>query len=167
MFPTTAPPRQRLLVFATIDHPPLLDSVGESTPDTEIEVMWAPTAEADGESLRRAFGDRVVAMQTGATLGDRLNMAFSERFFFQRTEKIIAIGTPIERATIDHAFALLDSLDWVIGPAADGGAYLIGCRGPAFDSEIFMDSMKSAMERIRATGSTVAALPAREKGFEE
>jgi len=117
MFSTTAPPPQRLLVFArlpelgkvktrlaatlgnertlvvyeTMLHE-LLASIGESTPETEIEILWAPTPSANGEALRHAFGDRTIAMQTGATLGDRLAMAFSERFFFHRTQKIVAIG---------------------------------------------------------------------------
>src|SRR5918911_532284 len=72
-------------------------------------------------------------------LGDRLAMAFSERFFFHRTQKCVAIGVDepaLPRALIDHAVALLDSCDWVIGPAGDGGYYLIGCRAAAYDTAI-------------------------------
>ena len=53
-------------------------------------------------------------------LSYRLSMAFSERFFFHRTQKIIAIGVDdptLPRELIDHAFALLDSCEWTIGPA--------------------------------------------------
>lgn len=149
----------------------LLASIGTSTSETEVEVLWAPTAVANGASLREAFGSHTLAMQTGATLGDRLAMAFSERFFFHRTEKIIAIGVDdplLSREIVDHAFAILDSCDWVVGPATDGGYYLVGCRAAAFDTSIFSDiewgthSVFSAtMAKIAAWGSTVATLPER------
>ena len=197
MFSTTAPPPQRLLVFArlpelgkvktrlasTLGEPrtlviyetmirELLQSIGESTPDTAIEILWAPTSTANGKALRHAFGDRALAMQTGATLGDRLAMAFSERFFFLRTQKIVAIGVDdphLPRAIIDHAFALLDSCEWVVGPAKDGGYYLIGCRAAAFDSSIFDDDIEwgsekvltMTLEKIRESGHSVAMLPER------
>ncbi|HUP47537.1 MAG TPA: TIGR04282 family arsenosugar biosynthesis glycosyltransferase [Thermoanaerobaculia bacterium] len=149
----------------------LLASIGTSTLETEIEILWAPTSAANGRALRDAFGNHTVAMQTGATLGDRLSMAFSERFFFHRTEKIIAIGADdpqLSRETIDHAFGLLDSCDWTVGPAADGGYYLIGCRAAAFDPSIFTGMewgtsrvFAATMEKIREWGSTVAVLPVR------
>jgi uncharacterized protein len=197
MFSTIPPPPQRLLVFARLPElgkvktrlaatlgnertlavyetmlRELLASIGESTTETEIEILWSPTDAANGEALRHAFGDRALAMQTGATLGDRLAMAFSERFFFHRTQKIVAIGVDdpqLPRAIIDHAFALLDSCEWVIGPATDGGYYLIGCRAAAFDSLIFTDGIEwgsekvlaETLEKIRESGSSVANLPMR------
>lgn len=196
MFATIEPPPQRILVFARVPElgkvktrlaaaigneralavyekmlRDTLASIGEPTPETEIEVVWAPTAIANGEVLRRAFGNRTLAMQTGSTLGDRLAMAFSERFFFHRTRKIVTIGVDdprLSRATIDHAFALLDSVDWVIGPATDGGYYLIGCRAPVFDAAVFHDVdwgtptvLATTLQKIRDWGSTVALLPQR------
>ena len=196
MSPTIPPPPQRLLVFArlpeagrvktrlardigderalTLYEAMLRDtmrSIGEATPELEIEVLWAPSSNANGDALQRAFGNRALAMQTGATLGDRLSMAFSERFFFHRTDKIIAIGVDdpsLARELIDHAFALLDSCDWVIGPAADGGYYLIGCRAAAFNPEVFIDIewgtnsvLSATLEKIRGWTSCVAQLPER------
>jgi len=196
VFATIPPPAQRLLVFARLPElgqvktrlardlgdertlalyeamlNDVLRSIGEPTPELEIEVMWAPTPAADGDALRRAFGDRPLAMQTGETLGDRLSMAFSERFFFHRTDKIIAIGVDdpaLDRQLLDHAFALLDSCEWVVGPATDGGYYLIGCRAAAYDSEVFMDVawgtntvLSATMAKIGSRTSTVAVLPER------
>ncbi len=196
MFATIAPPPQRILVFARVPElgkvktrlaatlgaertlavyekmvRGLLESIGSSTAETEIEVVWAPTAAANGETLRRAFGDRLMAMQTGATLGDRLAMAFSERFFFHRTQKIVAIGVDdprLPRAIVERGFSLLDSVDWVVGPATDGGYYLIGCRAAAFDSAVFRDIdwgtpsvLQSTLGKIRDWGATVATLPER------
>jgi rSAM/selenodomain-associated transferase 1 len=139
--------------------------------ETEIEILWAPTAAATGAALRRAFGGYSVAMQTGDDLGDRLSMAFSERFFFHRTRKVIAIGVDdptVPRSLIEHAFGLLDSCEWVIGPAADGGYYLIGCRAAAFSSRIFTgiewstdQVLPTTLARIRDARQTVARLPSR------
>jgi len=196
VFPTIAPHAQRLLVFARVPElgrvktrlaasigadkalavyqamlRELLGGIGLSTPETEVEVMWAPTENANGDVLRRAFGERSLSMQTGATLGDRLAMAFSERFFFLRTQKIIAIGVDdprLRRDIIDHAFGLLDSVEWVVGPAADGGYYLVGCRAAAFNTAIFTgvewgtsSVLGTTMARIREWESTVAVLPQR------
>jgi hypothetical protein len=148
-----------------------LASIGESKDDIEVEVTWAPTAAADGESLTSAFGNRSLAMQTGESLGDRLSMAFSERFFFHRTDSIVAVGVDdptIPRPLIDAAFELLESCDWVVGPARDGGYYLIGCRGPAYDNEAFQDIawgtssvFSSTIAKIRAWERNLAILPMR------
>ena len=196
MFATVPPPPQRLLLFARLPErgrvksrlaasigadralavyeamlEDVIASIGPSTPETEIEVLWAPTAAADGASLQRAFGNLPVAMQTGADLTDRLAMAFSERFFFHRTRKIIAIGVDdpsIPRALIDHAFALLDSCEYVVGPAEDGGYYLFGCRALSFDPAVFQNIawggpnvFTQTIERIATLQRTVAVLPSR------
>lgn len=196
MFATVPPPRQRLLVFARLPElgrvktrlaadlgderalavyesmlRDLIASIGDSTGDTEIEMLWPPTDTANGAALRRAFAHHAVAMQTGVDLSDRLSMAFSERFFFHRTEKIIAIGADdptLPRDLIDHAFALLDSCEWVVGPAVDGGYYLIGCRAGAFDPEVFHDIewgsarvLDATIAKIAKSERTVAVLPER------
>ena len=149
----------------------LLGGIGESDGDTEIEFLWPPTPVANGAALRRAFAHHAVAMQTGQDLGDRLSMAFSERFFFHRTEKIVVIGTDdpvLTRTLIDHAFALLDSCEYVVGPAEDGGYYLLGCRALAFDPAVFAGIdwgtgtvLDATMQRIATLGRTVALLPER------
>ena len=196
MFVTIPPPSKRLLVFARLPElgrvktrlaaelgaertlviyeamlRDLIGSIGESTPDMEIEFLWSPSPDAGGEPLRRAFGHHASAMQTGADLSDRLAMAFSERFFFHSTEKIIAIGVDdpkLPRSLIDHAFALLESCDWVIGPAADGGYYLIGCRAGSFDVDVFQgiewgssEVFVTTVKKIAASQTTVAVLPER------
>ncbi len=196
VFNTIAPPPNRLLIFARIPElgrvktrlaeaigveralavyramlRDVLRNAGASDDRLEIEVVWAPSECANGERLRDAFGDRSLAMQTGDTLGDRLSMAFSGRLFFHRTQKIIAIGVDepaLTRADIDQALELLESCEWVIGPAEDGGYYLIGCRGGAFDSEVFAEVdwgtdrvLMQTLSKIREREATVALLPVR------
>jgi len=194
MFPTIPPPPNRLLVFARLPEAgkvktrlardlgdaralavyeamlrDLFANIGASGGEIEIEVVWAPTEAANGEALKRAFDGYPLAMQTGDTLGDRLCMAFSERFFFHRTQKIVAIGVDepgLTRALVGHAVGLLESCDWVLGPAADGGYYLIGCRAAAFDSAIFHGIewgsarvFAETLAKIRAWQTSVAVLP--------
>jgi len=196
MFETIPPPPNRLLIFARVPElgrvktrlaqavgderalalyeamlRDLLTNIGAPDERIEIEAVWAPTEAATGDALRRAFGDLPLAMQTGATLGDRLSMAFSERFYFHRTQKIVAIGVDdprLTRADVDRAFALLDSCEWVVGPADDGGYYLIGCRAPAFDVEVFAgiawgtaSVLESTLAKIAEWKSSVALLPRR------
>lgn len=136
-------------------------AIGPSTSETDVEFLWAPTPGANGETLRAAFGDYATAMQTGADLTDRLAMAFAERFFFHRTRKIIAIGVDdpsITRALIDHAFALLDSCEYVIGPAEDGGYYLFGCRALSFNPDVFQNIAWGTSSVFAATKARIAAL---------
>lgn len=196
MYPTVPPPPQRLLVFARLPElgkvksrvaatlgaertlavyeamlRDLIAGIGPSSQETEIEFLWPPSPDANGALLRRAFAQHAVAMQTGPTLGDRLCMAFSERFFFHKTEKIIAIGADdplLSREMIDHAFALLDSCEYVVGPAEDGGYYLIGCRAASFEPTVFHDIawgtssvLATTIGRIAATSRTMALLPRR------
>lgn len=196
VFPTVPPPAQRLLVFARLPElglvktrlaeaigedralaayetmlRDLLASIGTPSAETEIEILWAPTESANGDALTRAFGNLPTAMQTGTTLGDRLSMAFSERFFFHATQKIVAIGVDdpsLPRTLIDTAFAHLDSCEWVVGPAEDGGYYLIGSRAASFDPKIFADIewgtsavFATTMSKIAELQSTVAVLPVR------
>lgn len=196
MFPTVPPPPQRLLVFARLPElgrvktrlaaevgdaralaiyeamlRDVIRGIGNSSPDLEIEFLWPPSPNANGALLRRAFAHHSVAMQTGTTLGDRLSMAFSERFFFHRTRKIIAIGVDdplLPRELIDHAFVLLDSCEYVVGPATDGGYYLFGCRALSFDPSVFADIawgtssvLETTLARIAALNRTAALLPER------
>jgi hypothetical protein len=196
MFATVPPPRQRLLVFARLPElgkvktrlaaevgderalaiyeamlRDVIANIGEPTFDTEIEFLWPPTDGANGEALRRAFAHHHVAMQTGPTLGDRLSMALSERFFFHRTHKIVVIGADdptLTRELIDHAFALLDSCEYVLGPATDGGYYLFGCRALSFDPLVFQNIewgtsnvLATTLQHIATMGRTVALLPER------
>ena len=81
----------------------------------------------------------------------------------------IGVDDPrLSRATIEHAFALLESCEWVLGPATDGGYYLIGCRAGAFDSRVFAgvewgssSVLQETLSRIAASQQTVAMLPER------
>jgi uncharacterized protein len=93
--------------------------------DADFDTFVARLLAVDG-SLWRSFP------QQGADLAERLHHAFvmtSARHF----EKTILIGSDspqISQAVISGARQALDSVEVVLGPAEDGGYYLIGMREP-------------------------------------
>jgi uncharacterized protein len=63
-------------------------------------------------------------------LGERMAAAFAEAFA-AGAEKVVIIGSDcpdLTTAGIEAAFDALDACDMVLGPAADGGYYLLGLR---------------------------------------
>ena len=148
----------------------LVDSIGGSDETMTVEILWT-AEEADGRAVRRLFPDWELSTQAGNDLGERLLLALHERIVFYRAEKVMAIGTDdptLTRSAVENAFALLDSCDWVIGPAADGGYYLIGCRAGSFDLGLFQNIEWSTSEvlpktlaRLKELNQCVALLPTR------
>ena len=76
-------------------------------------------------------------VQQGGTLGERMEHAF-RKGFADGYKEIIIIGSDLydlRQADLEKAFELLDNNDFVIGPAADGGYYLLGMKN--LDPQIF------------------------------
>jgi rSAM/selenodomain-associated transferase 1 len=74
------------------------------------------------------FDDYTKKIQSGSDLGERMAAGF-EWGFSQDFTKIVAIGADLwdlELELLENAFKLLESHEVVIGPANDGGYYLIG-----------------------------------------
>jgi uncharacterized protein len=72
----------------------------------------------------------VKKQQQGGDLGERMKNAFDEVFALSH-QKVIIIGSDcyeLTEAIIMDAFSALEKNDAVIGPAADGGYYLLGLR---------------------------------------
>ncbi len=77
--------------------------------------------------------------QTGDNLGKRMQKAF-EKAFDMGVKKGVLMGTDIPdlpSEIIESAFNYLDSKKSVIGPAFDGGYYLIGFRQNFFSASVF------------------------------
>lgn len=94
-------------------------------------VAWTPE---DGlAELRSALGNPHVEWtgQRGRDLGERLSNTFAA-FLRDEWDKIVVLGgdSPLlPSAYVEEAFAALDRHDVVLGPAEDGGYYLIGLGG--------------------------------------
>ncbi len=93
------------------------------------------------EGFKMLAADRLVAIQQGSDLGDRMYSCLqllTEHNFRSSTEhnfrSSVVIGTDsptLPRGHIQAAFDLLEANDdAVLGPAEDGGYYLVGCRRP-------------------------------------
>ncbi len=75
-------------------------------------------------------------IQKGIKLGERMQNAFSENL--NNYNKVIIIGSDMYDINQDHinaAFNELENHDTVIGPATDGGYYLLGLK--SMNKEIF------------------------------
>jgi hypothetical protein len=75
-------------------------------------------------------GETTAQLQRGSDLGERMHHALSSGFK-TGARKIVLIGTDcLELSTeiLEEAFSALEDSDTVIGPAKDGGFYLIGMK---------------------------------------
>jgi rSAM/selenodomain-associated transferase 1 len=98
--------------------------------DAEPWVCFAPP-QARPRMARLAPGFGLLAQVEG-DLGDRLAGCFAA-LLGSGAERVVIVGadTPqVPRATYEAAFALLDQADVVLGPAEDGGYYLVGAKAP-------------------------------------
>jgi rSAM/selenodomain-associated transferase 1 len=71
-------------------------------------------------------------LQNGVDLGERMRHAFEDAFE-EGYQKVVVIGTDLldlKTEILENAFASLEDFDVVIGPAADGGYYLLGLKAP-------------------------------------
>lgn len=78
-------------------------------------------------------------LQQGANLGDRMEAAFAH-VLAKGYRKVCIIGTDcrdLHVEIIQSAFIMLDACDVVVGPAADGGYYLLGLK--QMHAELFAD----------------------------
>lgn len=93
--------------------------------------------------------------QAEGNLGVKMASAFKENFD-QGFEKIIIIGSDcaeINETDIENAFNALEKSEVVIGPAIDGGYYLLGMR--TFIPSLFQDKSWSTPDLINETISTL------------
>lgn len=93
-----------------------------------IEVRY----EGRNPSLMKQWlgGDILFHEQDGADLGERMLTAFLDAFRYG-AERVLLMGTDCPGITpqiLEKAFQELDRSDLALGPAADGGYYLIGSK---------------------------------------
>lgn len=135
----------------------------------DTEVWFAP---ADARPVVRDWlrGLSVAAYraQVSGTLGARLDAAF-QRHFHEGARRVIVIGSDcptVDASVVTQALMVLDAHDLVLGPAHDGGYYLIGLRAPApqlvrgiaWSTEAVLGQ---TLARARQLALSVALLPTR------
>ncbi len=91
------------------------------------QVLFSEVLEKDGIWRSSRFQK---GLQRGNDLGDRMANAFADGFS-RGYEKVVIIGTDLyglQQKDLEDAFDTLDESEVVIGPAEDGGYYLLGMR---------------------------------------
>lgn len=142
----------------------VVHSVHEHSPEFWPEIWYDPEEDAAGAELyfRRSFRGVALMAQPNGDLGTRLSEAF-RRSFSGGARRVAIIGSdaptlPPER--IPEAFRHLDARDVVLGPAEDGGYYLIGIRAAAWPAAagLFGGIPWSTDEVLSATRSRLRRL---------
>jgi|YNPNPStandDraft_1061719.scaffolds.fasta_scaffold29926_1 rSAM/selenodomain-associated transferase 1 len=108
------------------------------------------------------------APQTGRDLGERMMNSF-QYAFKHGYKRVVLIGSDcpdLPERLVSDAYESLGKHDVVLGPAADGGYYLIGLREQALDPTLFQgvewgasNVFNETMNRCSLKGYTVSVLP--------
>ncbi|HEX2210839.1 MAG TPA: TIGR04282 family arsenosugar biosynthesis glycosyltransferase [Longimicrobium sp.] len=130
----------------------------------EVRVHYAPADAGDG--VRAWLGDGPAYLpQADGDLGMRMMDAFA-RAFADGAERVVIVGSDLPRISaplLRRAFHVLDAHPAVIGPARDGGYYLLGLREMAtgiFDGIAWSTPrvLRATLERFSAAGIGPAIL---------
>lgn len=134
----------------------LLHHTVSITKALEVE-KWVCYSESIGENDMWAPEHYKKKVQRGANLGRRMQHAFQEGFD-AGYQKIVIIGSDmyhLSQNDIEEAFAALDNCDYVIGPAEDGGYYLLGMK--ALNKALFQNKAWSTPTVLQNTLDDVQA----------
>jgi uncharacterized protein len=128
-------------------------------------VFYSDFIPADDLFLRTEGFDAF--LQEGNDLGERMHRAFLEGFGLG-FDHVVLIGTDCPELSsflIDQAFGELEIQDAVLGPARDGGFYLVGLNHPM--PELFLDRkwstsgvLNESLGILRKQHAEYALLPA-------
>ncbi|HEX2532764.1 MAG TPA: TIGR04282 family arsenosugar biosynthesis glycosyltransferase, partial [Chitinophagaceae bacterium] len=105
-------------------------------------------------------------LQATGDLGQRMHAAFRE-VFAQGHNRVCIIGSDcfeLQVPIIEKAFALLETSDVVVGPARDGGYYLLGLKKEVKELFTGIDwstekVRAQTLARVQSLGLTYALLP--------
>ncbi|MFZ1322051.1 MAG: TIGR04282 family arsenosugar biosynthesis glycosyltransferase [Ignavibacteria bacterium] len=101
-------------------------------------------------------------LQKGNDLGEKMKNAFKEILSLDY-EKIVIIGTDcadLDENILNEAFEKLNEFDFVLGPANDGGYYLLGQKSSA--DELFEDIEWSTEKVLQ---QTIDKIDVRDKSY--
>lgn len=133
--------------------------------DAELRIHFTPAAQEQEVRAWLGDGPRYLA-QAGGDLGARMEAAFRAAFR-DGAERVVIVGSDLpdlSAALLRRAFGALDEHLAVLGPARDGGYYLLGVRmmipGVFDDVPWSTDAVLArTLERMRAAGVEPALLP--------
>jgi hypothetical protein len=145
----------------------LRDTIGlvSSLRGIELAIAVTPRTAVGQMGTFAPRGARMLAVE-GADIGECLRSA-TEQLFSEGFTRVVAVnsdGPTLPAAYVERAVEMLTNSDVVLGPAEDGGYYLIGLRQkqPGLFTDIAWSSSRVAaqtLERAVALGLTAARLP--------
>ena len=152
------------LYRALVEH--VLAATSPQRGEYERLVFFAPQQAT--QAMRRWLVGVQLRHQAGEGLGERLTDAVA-RAFRRGAGRVAVIGSDapwLTRADVTAAFAALDAADVVLGPAEDGGYYLLALRAPQpslFEGIAWSSPrvLEQTLARARAAGLGVARLASR------
>ncbi|MEL6841719.1 MAG: DUF2064 domain-containing protein, partial [Bacteroidota bacterium] len=130
-------------------HQALIDHSYQIAKASELPVFWISEAEQKGDSF-----------------GERLAHAY-ESVFAAGYEKVIAIGNDcldLDAKALQSAANRFAKQDWILGPALDGGVYLLGMSKAVYQREAFlrldweMDSLFVSLQSLIASQGAAASI---------
>jgi rSAM/selenodomain-associated transferase 1 len=133
----------------------LLDTVERLSRVSARRVLVFDPRERENDFADAVSGRFALRPQIGGDLGQRLS-AFVDEEVGSGAQAVVVVGTDSPTLPVDYAeqaFAALEQADVVLGPAMDGGYYLVGCgakRLPIFEGIAWGTS--------RVLAETIAAL---------
>ena len=128
----------------------VIDQVAEAR--AEVAVCYAPSNAE--EEVRAWLGDAPGRYwpQPDGDLGHRMRRMFD--LAFALADRVVAVGADapaVDADTVHRALDALDSADVVLGPATDGGYYLVALRAP--NPALFADVPWSTDTVLRETAA--------------
>lgn len=157
-------PQAALDVYRRLAEHTLREAAALAGEGVEVRVHHTP---ADAGAAVRAWlgGGPVYLPQADGDLGWRMREAFA-RAFADGSERVVIVGSDLPELSADllrRAFAMLDAHPAVIGPARDGGYYLLALtrlvdgifEGIAWSTP---EVLEATLERFRAAGVEPAML---------
>ncbi|MHC4877612.1 MAG: TIGR04282 family arsenosugar biosynthesis glycosyltransferase [Planctomycetota bacterium] len=132
-------------------------------------VGFAPDDQAAHDWFASAAGNWDFWPQPETSLGGRMAECF-ERWCSGPDDRMVLIGSDspnLPDRAFEQAWSLLEAHDVVLGPAADGGYWLVGLRGSAPHARAIFDDidwstsevLRQTVNRVRSLNLTLALLP--------
>ncbi|TFG70393.1 MAG: glycosyltransferase [Anaerolineales bacterium] len=136
-------------VYARLLYSYLYDLLHQKSPSLSIELSVA--SPEDTAYFEYAFPELSVTPQLKGDLGARMAASFQQAFQ-KGAQAVVLTGSDIlglNRSIIKRAFSTLEIHPGVIGPAPDGGYYLIGMQAPGCN--LFNDITWSTQDVLAQT----------------
>jgi hypothetical protein len=134
--------------------------------DSQLFICYSP-ADAQKKFQRWLGSNLLFLPQNGVDLGERMKNCFTT-VFEKGFGRVILMGSDspdIPEDSITQAFSMLKTKDVVLGPAVDGGYYLIGLHDTTFIASLFEELpwgtqvvLEETLKRTQQASRTVGLL---------